>query len=146
VLYNLAESLRIVAILLTPYLTSTPQKMFAHLAPRPRNLQLKPSHGAEAFPAPPCIKARRSSPASTWKRACLFRGGSGKSQSSGCPGSATRTGSAGNPREATPAAPAKHGHDDDEAPAEIEYDDFAKIDLRLAKVVACEEIKRAKSS
>ncbi len=27
---------------------------------------------------------------------------------------------------------------------EIEYDDFAKIDLRLAKVIACEEIKRSK--
>ncbi|MPM93471.1 Methionine--tRNA ligase [bioreactor metagenome] len=46
--------------------------------------------------------------------------------------------------EAAPAAPAKHGHGEDEAPAEIEYDDFAKVDLRLAKVVACEEIKKSK--
>ena len=30
------------------------------------------------------------------------------------------------------------------APAEIAYEDFDKIDLRLAKVVACEEVKRAK--
>ena len=46
--------------------------------------------------------------------------------------------------QAAPAAPAKHGHGEDEAPAEIEYDDFAKVDLRLAKVIACEEIKKSK--
>ena len=48
------------------------------------------------------------------------------------------------PAPAAPAAPAKHGHGEEEPPAEIEYDDFAKVDLRLAKVVACEEIKKSK--
>ena len=27
---------------------------------------------------------------------------------------------------------------------EISYDDFAKLDLRLAKVIACEEVKKSK--
>ena len=44
-----------------------------------------------------------------------------------------------------PAEPAKKGaHGASEPPAEIEYDDFAKVDLRLAKVVACEELPKSK--
>jgi methionyl-tRNA synthetase len=40
------------------------------------------------------------------------------------------------PAGATPAAPAA-------APAEIAIDDFAKVDLRVAKVVACERVPKA---
>jgi methionyl-tRNA synthetase len=46
---------------------------------------------------------------------------------------------------AAPAESAKAEEADEDAPlAEIEYDDFAKVDLRLAKVVAAEEIKKSK--
>ena len=48
-------------------------------------------------------------------------------------------------KQAAPAAPAAaEAEDGEEALPPIEYDDFAKIDLRLAKVIACEEVKRSK--
>ena len=129
VLYNLAESLRIIGVLLTPYLTSTPQKLFA---------QLGLTDAQTAY-------------------ASLAWGGS-------VPGAAVHKGEALFPRidveaelahfaaaaeqakaAAAPTEPAKAEEADEDAPLpEIEYDDFAKIDLRLAKVVAAEEIKKSK--
>ena len=52
---------------------------------------------------------------------------------------------AATPAAEKPAEPAAVEAADEDAPLpEIEYDDFAKIDLRLAKVVAAEEIKKSK--
>ncbi len=126
VLYNLAESLRIVGVLLTPFLTSTPQKIFAQLG---------------------VAEDKRVYASVAW-------GGS-------APGSTVNKGESLFPRidmeaelayfaaeadKANPAAaPAPKEESEEDAPLpQIEYDDFAKVDLRLAKVTAAEEIKKSK--
>jgi len=48
-------------------------------------------------------------------------------------------------KAAAETVPTAEPEQDEDAPLpEIDYDDFAKLDLRLAKVTACEEIKRSK--
>ena len=145
VLYNLAESLRIVAILLTPYLTSTPQKMFAQLGTAPAQSSIEAIAWGGSVPGSTVHKGEALFPRiDAEAELAYFAAEAEKAKAAAAPAAQPAPAAQATPAEATPAAPAKHGHDDDEAPAEIEYDDFAKIDLRLAKVVACEEIKKSK--
>lgn len=145
VLYNLAESLRIVAILLTPYLTSTPQKMFAQLGTAPAQSTIESIAWGGSIPGSTVHKGEALFPRiDAEAELAYFAAEAEKSKAAAAPAQQPAPAAQTAPAEATPAAPAKHGHGDDEAPAEIEYDDFAKIDLRLAKVVACEEIKKSK--
>ena len=117
VLYNLAEALRVIAVLLTPFLTSTPQKIFAQLG-TDESLQ---TLGNVAW------------------------GGTR-------PGTRVHKGEALFPRidiakelaELEAEAAAKEMPQKPQGPAPIDYADFEKIDLRLAKVAACEEIPKAK--
>ncbi|PKM40020.1 MAG: methionine--tRNA ligase [Firmicutes bacterium HGW-Firmicutes-9] len=140
VLYNLAESLRIVAVLLTPFLTSTPAKMFVQLGTAPAQASLNAVAWGGSVPGSQVHKGEALFPRiDVEAELAYFAAEADKAKAAATP--ATEPAPAA---EAAPAAPAKHGHGDDEAPAEIEYDDFAKIDLRLAKVVACEEIKKSK--
>lgn len=146
VLYNLAECLRIVGILLTPYLTSTPDKMFAQLGtPADRRTiesvafggtvaGTKVEKGEALFPRIDVQKelAELAAEQEAAKAAAAAK-------------AAVTAGAAEAKKAETPAAPAESAAD--AAPAavpEIEYEDFEKIDLRLAKVVNCEEVKRAK--
>jgi len=119
VLYHLAENLRIAAILLQPFLTTTPSKIFA---------QLGTAHAQQ-------------------KLSTVAFGGTQ-------PGTRTQKGEALFPRldlekelEAL-AAPtvgdAHPGVPPIEHKPEIEYDDFDKVELRLAKVLTCEEVPKAK--
>ena len=134
VLYNLAESLRIVAILLTPYLTSTPNKMFAQLGVAPAQAELSSVAWGGSAPGSLVNKGEALFPRiDVEAELAYFAAEAEKAKAAAAP-----------VVEAAPAAPAKHGHGDDEAPAEIEYEDFSKVDLRLAKIVACEEIKKSK--
>lgn len=145
VLYNLAESLRIVAILLTPYLTSTPQKMFAQLGTAPAQSSIEAIAWGGSVPGSTVHKGEALFPRiDAEAELAYFAAEAEKAKAAAAPAAQPAPAAQATPVEAAPAAPAKHGHDDDEAPAEIEYDDFAKIDLRLAKVVACEEIKKSK--
>ena len=145
VLYNLAESLRIVAILLTPYLTSTPQKMFAQLGTAPGQSSIEAIAWGGSVPGSTVHKGEALFPRiDAEAELAYFAAEAEKAKAAAAPAAQPAPAAQAAPAEAAPAAPAKHGHDDDEAPAEIEYDDFAKIDLRLAKVVACEEIKKSK--
>lgn len=145
VLYNLAESLRIVATLLTPYLTSTPQKMFAQLGTAPAQSSIEAIAWGGSVPGSTVHKGEALFPRiDAEAELAYFAAEAEKAKAAAAPAAQPAPAAQATPAEATPAAPAKHGHDDDEAPAEIEYDDFAKIDLRLAKVVACEEIKKSK--
>jgi len=144
VLYNLAESLRIVAILLTPYLTSTPQKMFAQLGTAPAQSTIESIAWGGSVPGSTVHKGESLFPRiDAEAELAYFAAEAEKAKAAAAP-AATPTPAAPAPAETTPAAPAKGAHGEAEAPAEIEYDDFAKIDLRLAKVVACEEIKKSK--
>lgn len=140
VLYNLAESLRIVAILLTPYLTSTPAKMFAQLGTSPAQASLDAVAWGGSVPGSQVHKGEALFPRiDVEAELAYFAQEAEKAKAAAAPAAEPAPAA-----EAAPAAPAKHGHGDDEAAAEIEYDDFAKIDLRLAKVVAAEEIKKSK--
>ncbi|MCE5190055.1 MAG: methionine--tRNA ligase [Eubacteriales bacterium] len=129
VLYNLAESLRIVGILLIPFLTSTPQKLFAQLGLN----DAQTAYGSLAWGG--------SVPGATvHKGEALFPRIDVEAELAHFAAEAEKAKAA-----AAPVEPAKAEEADEDAPLpEIEYDDFAKVDLRLAKVVAAEEIKKSK--
>ncbi len=142
VLYNLAESLRIVAILLTPYLTSTPGNMFAQLGTAPAQTAYDSLAWGGSVAGSVVHKGESLFPRiDVEAELAFFAAEAEKTKAAAAPATEATPAPAA---EAAPAVPAKHGHGDDEAPAEIEYDDFAKVDLRLAKVIACEEIKKSK--
>ena len=142
VLYNLAESLRIVAILLTPYLTSTPAKMLAQLGTAPAQSSIETIAWGGSVPGSVVHKGEALFPRiDVEAELAYFAAEAEKAKAALAP---AQEAPAAAPAPAEAAAPAKHGHGEEEAPSEIEYDDFAKVDLRLAKVVACEEIKKSK--
>jgi methionyl-tRNA synthetase len=142
VLYNLAESLRIVAILLTPYLTSTPAKMFAQLGTAPAQAAYDSLAWGGSVAGSVVHKGEALFPRiDAEAELAYFAAEAEEAKAATIPATDAPPASAA---ESTPAAPAKHAHGEDEAPAEIEYDDFAKVDLRLAKVIAAEEIKKSK--
>ncbi len=134
VLYNLAESLRIVAILLTPYLTSTPKEMFAQLGIAPAQTAFESLAWGGSIPGSAVRKGEALFPRIDVEAELAFFAAEAEQVKAAAAPAA----------ETAPAAPAKHAHAEAEAPAEIEYDDFAKVDLRLAKVIAAEEIKKSK--
>ena len=125
VLYNLVESLAIGANLLAPFLPETAEKILSQLGAAPRPLETLatfggyPSGGRVAEKSE-ILFARLDLKAVLEQADAIARA------------------------QAAPAAPAKAPAAAEEALPEIGYDDFAKLDLRLAKVVACEEVKRSK--
>ena len=129
VLYNLAECLRITAVLLKPFLTHTPDSMFAQLN-TPAELQdisrigfggsipgTKVSKGEALFPRIDVAKEIAYLEEETARQKAAAQ---------------AAIQSAEHPEEKAPDIP------------EIEYTDFEKLDLRLGKVLACEEVKRSK--
>lgn len=144
VLYNLAECLRFIGVMLRPFLTRTAPEIFRQLGAEDGPLTeiaglsrfgalvsgtMVKKGGAlfpridikkelEALEAVSAKKEEASPPADT-EKSCA--GGLG------APTAAAK--------EAAGAAP--------DEPEYIEYEDFAKLDLRLAKVVACEPVKKS---
>ena len=131
VLYNLAECLRIIAVLLKPYLTATPDKMFAQLGVEPRFTTIENVGWGGSIPGTRVQKGE-----------ALFPRIDAAKELAELEAETERTNAAA---QAANAAAAACKEVAPEAPAaEIAYEDFEKIDLRLAKVIACEEIKRSK--
>jgi methionyl-tRNA synthetase len=129
VLYNLAESLRIVGVLLKPFLTSTPQKMFDHLGVSGEKTDYEAVAWGGSVPGTRVQKGEALFPRIDVEKELAYL--------------AEQTEKA--KAAAEQSAPAAEPEPDEDAPLpEIDYDDFAKLDLRLAKVTACEEIKRSK--
>lgn len=136
VLYNLAECLRYIAVMIQPFLTSTPKKMFAQLGITDESLftmdslasfgQMKPGtkvcKGDALFPRIDVQKELAELEEETLK-------------------AQQAAALANTPANATDSQQAT-AHE--EPLPEIDYEDFAKLDLRLAKVIACEEVKRSK--
>ena len=131
VMYNLTECLRFVGILLTPYLTRTAPEILRQTGvtdPALMNVEslvygrlpagTKVSKGEALFPRIDVQKELAELEAQT-----------AAAHAAAAP--------------AAPAQPAPAPAAEDAPPAEITYDDFAKIDLRLAKVIACEPVKRS---
>jgi methionyl-tRNA synthetase len=122
VLYNLAEALRFLGVTLTPFLVHTPERIWDQLGLEPEQVRTLP-----------------------WAEAVAWGGLQ--------PGTAIRRGEPLFPRidlqqREEPAAPAKAAEkaapaEPVEGVAQIEYDDFAKVELKVATVVEAERIPKA---
>ena len=125
VLYNLTESIAMGASLLAPFLPDTGAKILAELNANPR-----PFDGLGDFGLYPSGNKVAEKPEILFARLDLKE-------------VLDKVGAQAEP--AAPVAPAEP-----EKPAlpplkeEISYEDFAKVDFRLAKVKACEEVKKSK--
>lgn len=135
VLYNLAECLRIIGVALQPFLTRTSPKIFAQLGITDEALMSFDSiHTFGLLPVgQKVVKGEALFPRIDMKKELEYL-------SSLMPA-----------KEEAPKAEVKEeAPKAEEAPElpemlpEIGYDDFSKLDLRLAKVVACEEVPKSK--
>jgi methionyl-tRNA synthetase len=145
VLYNLAECLRYVGVLIQPFLTATYKEMFRQLGLADASLMdveslasfgktqpgTRVTKGDALFPRIDVKKELAELEAQTLAAAAVKE--------------------AEKAAENKPAAEIKEqptqtasAHPEEDAPREIDYADFAKVELRLAKVIACEEVKRSK--
>ena len=124
VLYNLIESISIGANLLAPFLPATGEKILAQIGTEPRALEtldsfgLYPAAGGKVAEKPEILFARLDPKVVMEKVEAL--------------------------QNAQKAAAQPQGPTLPPIKDEITYDEFQKLDLRLAKVVACEEVKRSK--
>lgn len=122
VLAHLAETLRRVAVLLQPFITQAPKKMFAQLNIQDAHLQSWDSL-KEFGQIPAGIKVKKAEPIfprlEYAKEVAYIQ------------------------EQMKGAAPKQEEAEKPETLPEITIDDFAKIDLRVAKVIACEPVKKA---
>ncbi len=122
VLYNLLESIRFLAILLQPIIPETSEKIFAQIGTEMKDYDSLASFGAikpgsfvgEASPLFSRIDVKKKEEEITAMM------------------------------EAKAAAAKKSEKKEIEGIAQITIDDFAKVELRAAKITACEPIKKAK--
>lgn len=135
VLYNLAECLRIIGVALQPFLTRTSPKIFAQLGITDEALMSFDSiHTFGLLPVgQKVVKGEALFPRIDMKKELEYL-------NSLMPA-----------KEEAPKAEAKEeAPKAEEAPElpemlpEISYDDFSKLDLRLAKVISCEEVPKSK--
>ena len=135
VLYNLAECLRIIGVALQPFLTRTSPKIFAQLGITDEALMSFDSiHTFGLLPVgQKVVKGEALFPRIDMKKELEYLNSLMPAE------------------EEAPKAEAKEeAPKAEEAPElpemlpEISYDDFSKLDLRLANVVACEEVPKSK--
>lgn len=122
VLYNLLEAIRYIAVLLSPFMPETSEKIFAQM-----NCDIKNYDSLESFGA---LKAGEK----VGKAEALFaRIDSEKmlTEIAEKQEAAAKAEEAAKPKEI-------------EGLAQIEFDDFAKVELRVATITECEPIKKAK--
>ena len=122
VLYNLLEAIRYIAVLLSPFMPETSEKIFAQM-----NCDIKDYDSLENFGA---LKAGEK----VGKAEALFARIDAEkmlSEIAEKQEAAAKAEEAAKPKEI-------------EGLAQIEFDDFAKVELRVATVTECEPIKKAK--
>ncbi len=123
VLYSLAESLRIVAVALTPMLIYTPEKIWEQLGLDPAGVRTQPWEQAIAWGGlPPGTEIRRGAP--LFPRIQVEKESKNVEETK--------------PREAAKAAQPKA--EPVEGVAQIEFDDFAKVELKVATVLEAEKV------
>ena len=135
VLYNLAECLRIIGVALQPFLTRTSPKIFAQLGITDEALMSFDSiHTFGLLPVgQKVIKGEALFPRIDMKKELEYLNSLMPAK-----------------EEAPKVEVKEEAPKAEEAPElpemlpEIGYDDFSKLDLRLAKVVACEEVPKSK--
>ncbi len=122
VLYNLLEAIRYIAVLLSPFMPETSEKIFAQM-----NCDIKDYDSLESFGA---LKAGEK----VGKAEALFARIDAEkmlTEIAEKQEAAAKAEEAAKPKEI-------------EGLAQIEFDDFAKVELRVATVTECEPIKKAK--
>ena len=122
VLYNLLEAIRYIAILLSPFMPETSEKIFAQM-----NCDIKDYDSLESFGA---LRAGEK----VGKAEALFARIDAEkmlAEIAEKQEAAAKAEEAAKPKEI-------------EGLAQIEFDDFAKVELRVATVTECEPIKKAK--
>ena len=147
VIYNLAEALRIIAISVSPFMPNTSPKMFDQLGVEEgalRSFDSMKTFGG-ILPGTALHKGENIFPRIDAKKEMEFLDNMIEEQRKKA---AAIKAAEEKPAEEKPAAPAAA----EAAPAEekpegkpvIAYEDFAKIDLRVAKVLDCVEVKKSK--
>lgn len=135
VLYNLAECLRIIGVALQPFLTRTSPKIFAQLGITDEALMSFDSiHTFGLLPVgQKVVKGEALFPRIDMKKELEYLNSLMPAKEGASKAEVKEEASKA---EEAPELP--------EMLPEIGYDDFSKLDLRLAKVVACEEVPKSK--
>ncbi|MCM1286093.1 MAG: methionine--tRNA ligase [Acetobacter sp.] len=121
VLYNLLEAIRYIAVLLSPFMPETAEKIFEQMNCDEKNYEsLKDFNGTKAG-------------TKVGKAEALFARIDAEKMLADI--AAKQEAAAKAEEKAKPHI---------EGLAEIQFDDFAKVELRVAKIVECEPVKRAK--
>ncbi len=131
VLYSLAESLRFLGVTLTPFLIHTPEKIWDQLGLEPGDVRTVKWEEAVAWGGLPAGTAiRRGNP--------LF-------PRIEVPKEAPKVEEVQKPAETVPAKAAEPAKVTEpvEGVAQIEYEDFAKVELKVAEVIECEKVPKA---
>ncbi|MEK5165267.1 methionine--tRNA ligase [Paenibacillus sp. FSL R5-0527] len=140
VMVHLAESLRFASILLQPFLTQAPAKIWAQLGIAPGELTAWES--LRTFGLIPAgtklVKGEPIFPRLDAEQEIEFIV---NSMSGGAPAAEEAAGTAA--ASAASAAPAASAAEKPELKDEIGIDDFAKVELRVAQVLACEQVEKA---
>ncbi|MBR4434545.1 MAG: methionine--tRNA ligase [Clostridia bacterium] len=134
VLYNLAECMRIVGVALQPFMTRTSPKIFEQLGIGDERLASFDSI-AEFGGIEPGTKVQKGD--------ALFPRIDIKKELEHLESLTPKQEAPKEETKEPEKAAEKPGEKDEKLP-EISYDDFAKLDLRLARVVACEEVPKSK--
>jgi len=151
VLYSLAESLRILAVALTPFLVQTPERIWEQLGLDPAQVRTLPWEEAIAWGGlKPGTVIRRGAPLfprievpkAEAKPAVESAPATAPQPAAGAPAQ-PEAGAASTQPARPDAGAAGAGPGPVEGVAQIEYDDFAKVDLRVAEIIAAERIPKA---
>lgn len=121
VLYNLLESIRYIAVLLSPFMPETADKIFSQM-----NCDVKDYDSLAEF-------GQTKAGTKVQEAKALF-----------ARIDAEKTLAEIYKKQAEEAQKAQQGKKEIEGLAEIAFDDFAKVELRVAKITECEPIKKAK--
>ena len=152
VLYNLAEALRVIAVAVEPFMPNTTPKMFMQLGVE--DAALKTFDSIKTFggikPGTVLVKGEALFPRIDAKAEMEFLDNMIEEQrkkAAAMKAAEEAKNAPESPAEAK-AAPAEAPAAPDEAAPEskplITYEDFAKLDLRAAKVIDCVEVKKSK--
>jgi len=129
VLYNLAETMRLVGVLLTPILIHTPERIWDQLGLDPAGVRTEPWEKVTAWGALPAgAEIRRGTP--LFPRIEVDKEAPAKVEAAPV-------------APAAPTAPEVKVVEPVEGVAQIEYEDFARVELKVAKVVAAEKVPKA---
>lgn len=139
VLYCLAESLRIASVLLQPFLTETPRKMWKQLGIESSALTEWDSiHRFGTLPAGTRVaKGEVMFPRLEADKEVAFIAHSMNGGKTGEEPAAEK------PDQKPEAKASQAASDESEALAEISIDDFFKVELRVAQVIAAERVQKA---